>query len=126
MYKIDKDKKLIFLKTIYPSRALKSKYKKMNKNIVYTPLDSYEKKLESFLDKKDFKSSSKLKSTKNMLQEASKRYVFLQKSKSVTLRLNREDIIRVKAKAKRNNMPYQTLIGTLIHKYVRGETSLSI
>jgi predicted DNA binding CopG/RHH family protein len=98
----------------------------MNKDTVYIPLDSYEKKLESFLNKRDFKGSSKLKSTKNMLQEAAKRYVFLQKSKSVTLRLNREDIIRVKAKAKSNNMPYQTLIGTLIHKYVRGEASLNI
>ncbi len=99
---------------------------KKNKDTIYNPLDNYEKNLESFLDKKDFKSGSNLKKTKTMLQEASKRYLFLQKSKSVTLRLNREDIIRVKAKAKSNNMPYQTLIGTLIHKYVRGETGLSI
>jgi len=50
----------------------------------------------------------------------------LQKSKPVTLRINQFDLIRVKAKAKRKNIPYQTLLGFLIRQYAQGEYKLTI
>jgi predicted DNA binding CopG/RHH family protein len=35
-----------------------------------------------------------------------------------------EDLIKVKSKAKRNAIAYQTLIGLLIRQYTKGETEV--
>jgi predicted DNA binding CopG/RHH family protein len=36
----------------------------------------------------------------------------------ITLRIARQDLMRLKAKAMREGMPYQTLIGSILHKAV--------
>jgi predicted DNA binding CopG/RHH family protein len=36
----------------------------------------------------------------------------------ITLRISRQDLTRLKAKAMREGMPYQTLIGSILHKAV--------
>lgn len=38
----------------------------------------------------------------------------------------REDLVKVKAKAIRNGIAYQTLIGLLIRQYVKGETEVNL
>lgn len=91
------------------------------KNLV---LDEYEQELEDALNRGEFVSTPNFEETKKMFQEAARRHIELQKTKSVTLRLKQEDLIKVKAKAARNKIPYQTLIGLLIHKYAEGETKL--
>lgn len=93
------------------------------KNLV---LDEYEQELEDALNRGEFVSTPNFEETKKMFQEAAKRHIELQKTKSVTLRLKQEDLIKVKAKAARNKIPYQTLIGLLIHKYAEGETKLTL
>jgi len=55
-------------------------------------------------------------------ESPAKRHIELQESKSITLRVKNEDLIKVKAKAKRKGLAYQTLIGLLIREYVKGET----
>jgi predicted DNA binding CopG/RHH family protein len=42
------------------------------------------------------------------------------KRKPVTLRLLENDISRLKVKAIEDGLPYQTLLGSIIHKYVTG------
>lgn len=49
---------------------------------------------------------------------------FLKKDKRINIRLNSYDLTQLKAKAAREGMPYQTLIGALIHKYVSGTIRL--
>ena len=61
-----------------------------------------------------------------MFQEAARNYKELQKTKRISLRVKNEDIIKVKAKAKRVNIPYQRLLNALIHKYAEGKTSINI
>lgn len=90
------------------------------------PLDEYEQELEDFLNKGEFVSDPNFEENKKMFQEAARRHTELQKTKSITLRLKQEDLIKVKAKAIRNKIPYQTLIGLLIHKYANGETKLTL
>lgn len=87
-------------------------------------LDKYEQDLENALDKGEFVSVSHLADTKQMFQEAVKNYRQLQITKSITLRVNLEDLIKVKAKAKRNGLAYQTLINLLIRQYIKGETEV--
>src|SRR3989338_1547012 len=42
------------------------------------------------------------------------------KNKSVTFRVNAWDIERLKARALQEGIPYQTLLSSLVHKYVSG------
>lgn len=89
-------------------------------------LDKYEKDLEDALQKGEFVSAPNLEETKQMFQEAAKNFRLLQETKSITLRVNVEDLIKVKAKAKRNGIAYQTLIGLLIRQYIKGETEVNL
>ncbi len=87
-------------------------------------LDKYEQGIEDALSKGKFTSTADLEGTKQLFQEAVKNYQELQQTKSITLRVNKEDLIKVKAKAKRNGLAYQTLISLLIRQYVKGETEV--
>ena len=87
-------------------------------------LDKYEQEIEDALSKGEFISTSDLVGTKQMFQEAAKNYRELQETKSITLRVNKEDLIKVKVKAKKNGLAYQTLISLLIRQYVKGETEV--
>lgn len=87
-------------------------------------LDKYEQEIEDALDKGRFVSVPNLEATRQMFQEAAKNFRQLQETKSITLRVNIEDLIKVKAKAKRNGIAYQTLISLLIRQYIKGETEV--
>lgn len=89
-------------------------------------LDDDEQSLEAALDKGEFEEVSNLEDTKKMLEDAASRYRQLNTSKPVTLRINQLDLIKIKAKAKRNNIPYQTLLGALIHDYAEDQKELKI
>ncbi len=89
-------------------------------------LDDEEKLLEEALEKGEFERDSDLERTKAMLEEAASRYLELHNSKPVTLRINQLDLIKIKARAKLKNIPYQTLLGVLLHDFAEGETKLSI
>ena len=89
-------------------------------------LDEEEKLLEEALEKGEFKENPDLEATKRMLKEAVKQYRQLHNSKPVTLRINQLDLIKIKAKAKRKHIPYQTLLGALFHDFAEGEKELSI
>src|SRR3989304_5147710 len=65
------------------------------------PLDDYEKELEEFLEKGKFVPVKNFEKRKKDLQEAAKNFLELQKTKRITLRVKNEDIIKVKAKAKK-------------------------
>lgn len=89
-------------------------------------LDKYEQEIEDALDKGEFVSAPNLEATRQMFQEAVKNFRQLQETKSITLRVNIEDLIKVKAKAKRNGIAYQTLISLLIRQYIKGETKVTL
>lgn len=87
-------------------------------------LDKYEQQIENALSKGEYTSASDLEDTKELFRQAAKNYRELQETKSITLRVNKEDLIKVKVKAKRNGLAYQTLVGLLIRQYVKGETEV--
>lgn len=89
-------------------------------------LDEEEKELEAALENGEFEEISDFQDTKKMLQDAAKQYRQLHTSKSVTLRINQLDLIKIKAKAKRNNIPYQTLLGVLVHDFAEDKKELSL
>src|SRR3989344_7268029 len=93
------------------------------KNLV---LDEYEQEIEDALERGEFVSDPNFEENKKMFEEAARRHIDLESSKSITLRIKKKDLIRLKAKAARNNIPYQTLINLLINSYNEGKTKLSL
>ncbi|MEN8253250.1 MAG: hypothetical protein ABFQ62_02645 [Patescibacteria group bacterium] len=100
--------------------------KKINDPFKDLVLDEEEQVIEDALNRGEYVSNPNLAETKKMLEEAARNYLELNKSKPVTIRVNQLDLIKVKAKAKRKNIPYQTLLGSLIRQYATGEYTLNI
>lgn len=45
----------------------------------------------------------------------------LQKKQQLTIRIAQQDILKIKTKALEQWIPYQTLIGSIVHGYVQGK-----
>lgn len=93
------------------------------KNLI---LDKYERDIEDALERDEFVSVENPHELNKILEEAAKSYIELEKSKSVTFRIKKKDLIKLKAKAAQRNIPYQTLIGLLINSYTEGKTRLTL
>lgn len=91
-----------------------------------TPLDEYEQELAEFIEKGEFVSNPNFKETKKMFEEAARHFIELEQSKSITLRIKKKDLVQLKARAVRNNIPYQTLINLLINNYNEGKIKLNL
>lgn len=102
--------------------------KKQLKNDLFTNLilDEEEQALEAAFERGEYEEDSQLENTKKMLKEAASRYIELNASKPITIRINQLDLVKVKAKAKLKQIPYQTLLGSLIHQYAEGKRNLSL
>jgi predicted DNA binding CopG/RHH family protein len=89
-------------------------------------LDEEEHLIEQALENNEYISRPDFGDTKKMLEEAAARYIELNTAKPITVRVNQLALIKLKAKAKAKNIPYQTLLGVLINEYVEGKTKLSL
>jgi len=76
-----------------------------------TILDAEEKKIEREFGK--YKPAGK--QTKMRLEKIIERS---RKSRPISLRINEMDLERLKEKADKSGLPYQTMINVVIHKYV--------
>src|SRR3989338_6408048 len=85
------------------------------------PLDAYEKEIEDALSG----SMSKLSLTKNhseemaFAKESSANH--LRKNTKINIRLSHYDVEGIRRIAAREGMPYQTLIASILHKYVTSQ-----
>ena len=89
-------------------------------------LDKEEQALEESLAKGEWVSVPDFAKQKKLLKEAAANYQELQRSKRVTIRINKADLLKVKVKAQKNNIPYQTLLNMLIHQYAEGQARLEL
>lgn len=89
-------------------------------------LDKYEQEIEDALEKGKFISDPNFEENKKIFEEAARNFIELEQSKSITLRIKKKDLIQLKAKASRRNIPYQTLINLLINNYNEGKTKLNL
>ena len=77
-------------------------------------LDNYENEiLEAFED-------GKLKPSKTQTDFQKIAHSTLKKDKKINIRISENDLSALKRKAAREGLPYQTLIGSVLHKYVNG------
>ncbi len=99
---------------------MKSKNKDLFEDLV---LDSYEQEIEDSIP--DNFTFPKINATdKAALIRMAIKHKELKRSKRINIRINNEDLAKVKAKAKKHKIPYQTLIGSIVHKYAEGDITI--
>ena len=85
--------------------------KKMQKKII---LDEYEKEiLEAY-------ENGKLKPSKSRSDYQSIARYTMRKNKKINIRISDNDLSALQRRAAREGIPYQTLIGSVLHKYASG------
>ena len=89
-------------------------------------LDEEEQAIEDALERDEYVSDPNFEESKRIIEEAAKRHVELNKTKPITLRVKQTDLLKIKAKAERNGIPYQTLLSALLHDFAEGKKKLVI
>lgn len=89
-------------------------------------LDDEEQALEDALRRGEFESVDNFEEAKKQAEESARHHIKLQTSRPITLRVKQADLIKIKAKVKRSNIPYQTLLGTVLHDFVENKTEIKL
>ena len=84
----------------------------------FQPLDEEEKELMASIEKEEWIPVADLKAEKEKAVQAARNT--LKKDKRINLRLSQKDYRQIQLKAIEEGMPYQTLIASIIHKYLNG------
>lgn len=82
-----------------------------------------EKEILDSFDKGEWKSSSNLEKRKTQLKEYARNTI--RKDKRVNIRISERDLLELKRIALREGLPYQTLISSILHKFVNGVPIIS-
>ena len=81
-------------------------------------LDAEEQKLIESLERNDWKPVKDLEGWKTLLSKTAANT--LTKDQRMNIRITKNDLDGVKLKAAEEGIPYQTLVASIIHKYVTG------
>ncbi len=81
-------------------------------------LDKYEKELLDSFERNEWKSVPNLSKKKAELKEYARDTI--RKNKRVNIRISERDLNELQRIAIREGLPYQTLISSILHKYVNG------
>ena len=88
------------------------------KKKAFQPLDEEEKELMESIDRDEWKSVNDLEQQKQKAMEAARNT--LKKNRRINLRLSEKDYRQIQIKAVEEGIPYQTLISSIVHKYLNG------
>lgn len=105
-----------FLKTVIPSRKASRDY--LSRSTPNEKLDACEKDVLAAYEKGELKSTSPSKAKLAKFKAAASA-TFL-KEKRINIRLSTPDLMDLQARALEEGMPYQTLIASVLHKFVSG------
>ena len=81
-------------------------------------LDKEEKEILDSFEKGEWKKSSNLSKRKTELSDYAR--ATIRKDKRVNIRISERDLRELQRSAQREGLPYQTLISSILHKYVNG------
>jgi len=84
----------------------------------FKPLDQEEKELMESIDRDEWKSVKNVDQEKKEAVQAARNT--LKKEKRINLRLTQKDYRQIQVKAIEEGIPYQTLISSIVHKYLNG------
>ena len=92
----------------------------MNKIVkkAFEPIDKEESDLMKSLENDEWRPVKDIKKQKDLAIEAARNTI--KKDKRINLRLTQKDYHQIQIKAIEEGIPYQTLISSIIHKYLNG------
>jgi predicted DNA binding CopG/RHH family protein len=82
-------------------------------------LQQDELELLASYEAEEWKSAKKIKEQKEQYRAYAR--ATLRKDKRVNIRISEKDLLALQKRAVRHGIPYQTLISSVLHKYVNGE-----
>jgi predicted DNA binding CopG/RHH family protein len=86
--------------------------------MAFEPIDEEERELMESIDNDEWISVNNFKKEKDKAESAARNT--LKKDKRINLRLTQKDYHKIQVKAIEEGIPYQTLISSIIHKYLNG------
>ena len=89
----------------------------------FEPLDDQERDIRDAIEKGKLASVSDEEELKEKLIRAAR--TTIAKNRHISIRLSERDLIWLRAKALELGMPYQTLIGSILHQYAEGKVKAS-
>jgi predicted DNA binding CopG/RHH family protein len=89
----------------------------------FEPLDEQERDIRDALEQDELVSVPKEEESKAMLVRAAR--ATIAKNRHISIRLSEKDLMRLRAKALELGLPYQTLIGSILHQYAEGKVKAS-
>ncbi len=87
----------------------------------FDPIDQEEKELMESLENDEWQPVKQSNQEKKKAMTAARNT--LKKDKRINLRLTQKDFHQIQIKAIQEGIPYQTLISSLVHKYLNGSLS---
>jgi predicted DNA binding CopG/RHH family protein len=91
------------------------------KDVFDVQLDAEEQKMLDSLERGEWKSVPKIKEMRKNVQQAAANYLRRKREERISIRVFGEDLERLKARAKDEGLPYQTLVTSILHKYTTGQ-----
>ena len=80
-----------------------------------------ERELLESLQRGEWKPSANQEKHRKVAMEAARNY--FRKDKRINIRLSDADLVQIKLRAASEGMPYQTLVASVLHKFVTGQLS---
>lgn len=78
-------------------------------------LDPEEKKILKSYEKGQLKPVAKIQAEKRRIEQIA--HFSLKKTKNINIRLSQKDLLKLKAKAASEGIPYQTMISSILHRF---------
>lgn len=90
-------------------------------------LDDEEKELLRAIESGEIKSRPLTAEERAMHMQAARNTLKrLEKDRNISLRLSNEDLSIIKTKAQTAGIPYQTLVGAILHQYASGKLKIEL
>ena len=89
----------------------------------FEPLDEQERDIRDAIEKDELVPVPDEDASKEILIRAAR--ATIAKNRHISIRLSEKDLMRLRAKALELGMPYQTLIGSILHQYAEGKVKAS-
>ncbi len=78
-----------------------------------------EKDIFESYENDEWQSSSNLKKDKQKYSQIARNTIL--KNKRINIRISERDLTKLKSKSVEEGMPYQTLVSSILHKYISGK-----
>lgn len=89
----------------------------------FEPLDEQERDIQAAIEKNELVPVPNEEESKEMLVRAAR--ATIAKNRHISIRLSEKDLMRLRAKALELGLPYQTLIGSILHQYAERKVKAS-